>query len=473
MSPSIKRYLLANLLVGVQLATLLAVLSNLYLGYKSVRPHLDAQMVVMAYTINTFLAEDINNEVILNKLHQKTAEYVYAIQDVRYDDISYLDDLHTSLDNIQFRVYAADGHLIAASPSAPTLPALGKTGFYNIKHLKKNWRVFNLHNHSKERIVIMQPHDIRLFIEKNANIRAIVVILLTIPPLGIFIWIVIGRSLKSIIQTCYEIRQRAHNNLEPIPTNAIPIEIMPLIQELNNLFTRLQDNFLREKRFAGDAAHELKTPLAALKTHAQVAEKIDNIKGMRAELRKVIEGVNRASHTVDQLLILSRTMPDAYMHEHVLLSLSDVITSCVAELVPDAISKNITLSYDNETNDDRIFGHYSALSILVRNIVDNAIRYSFTDSKVAIRLYNIDNHVMLEVMDQGPGIPADSRDRVFERFYRVVGNEQNGTGLGLNIVDQIARLHQAKVSLLDNEQNGHGLVVRVLFAKTSTTDLVS
>ncbi len=462
MTQSIKRYLLASLLVGVQLATLLAVLSNLYLGYKSVRPHLDAQMVIMAYTINTFLAEDINNEVILNKLHQKTAEYVYAIQDVRYDDVEYLDALHTSLDNIQFRVYATDGKLIAASPSAPDLPKINKTGFYNIKHLKKLWRVFNLHNQSKERIVIMQPHETRLFIEKNANIKAIMVILLTIPPLGIFIWIVIGRSLKSITQTCFEIRQRAHNNLEPIATESVPVEIMPLIQELNHLFTRLQDNYLREKRFAGDAAHELKTPLAALKTHAQVAEQTKTLAAMRAEIKKVIEGVNRASHTVDQLLILSRTMPDAYMQKHVPCSLADIVTLCLAELVPQAIARHVTISLDDQSLNDTILCHQSALSILVRNIVDNAIRYTRAHTEVFVRLYTHQDRVVLEVKDHGPGIPDGSHQRVFERFYRVVGNEQSGTGLGLNIVQQIAQLHDADVQLLNN-QDASGLTVQVSF----------
>ena len=462
MTQSIKRYLLASLLVGVQLATLLAVLSNLYLGYKSVRPHLDAQMVIMAYTINTFLAEDINNEVILNKLHQKTAEYVYAIQDVRYDDVEYLDALHTSLDNIQFRVYGTDGKLIAASPAAPDLPNIDKTGFYNINHLKKLWRVFNLHNRSKERIVIMQPHETRLFIEKNANIKAIMVILLTIPPLGVFIWIVIGRSLKSITQTSYEIRQRAHNNLEPIATESVPVEIMPLIQELNHLFARLQDNYVREKRFAGDAAHELKTPLAALKTHAQVAEQTKTIGGMRSEIKKVIEGVNRASHTVDQLLILSRTMPDAYMQKHTPRSLSETVTLCVAELVPQALARDVNLSLDNQANADQILCHQSALSILVRNIVDNAVRYTLPHTDIFVRLYNIDNRVVFEVEDQGPGIPDDSHQRVFERFYRVVGTEQNGTGLGLNIVQQIAQLHDADVHLFNNKEAA-GLTVQVSF----------
>ena len=462
MNQSIKRYLLANLLVGVQFATLLAILSNLYLGYKSIRPHLDAQMVVMAYSINVFLSEDINNEIILNKLHQKTAEYVFAIQDLPYDNKDYLDALHTSLDNIQFRVYDTGDKLIAASPRAPDIEKIHTTGFFKIIHQGQEWRVFNLRNNNGERIVIMQPHKTRLFIEKNANLQAIMVILLTIPPLGLFIWIIIGRSLQSLTQTSYEIRQRAHNNLEPIATHAIPVEILPIIHELNNLFTRLHDNFQREKRFAGDAAHELKTPLAALKTHAQVAEQMTDLKAMQAELKKVIEGVDRASHTVDQLLILSRMMPDAYTQKHTAVVLADVVTTCVAQLAPKALKKDITISFQDLSSSAYILGHHVAIEIMVRNIVDNAIRYCGGKCKIEVLVEQRADSVCCQVTDEGPGIPENILNRVFERFYRIVGSQENGSGLGLNIVQHIAALHDAKV-LLKNREDQNGLTVSIIF----------
>ncbi len=471
MIQSLRGYLLANLTVGVLFATGLAVLSNLYLGYQTIRPHLDAQMVVMAYTIDTFLTEDVDNEEILSKLHQRTANYVHAIQDLPHDDTRYLRALHSSLDNTQFSVYDSQGKRVITSPKAPVVPDRDKTGFWHVHDHDKTWRIFTLYNAQGERIVIMQPHDTRLFIEKNANTQAIVIILLTIILLGLFLWIIIGRSLESIDRTSAELKQRAHNNLEPIATDNIPHEIRPLIHELNSLFHRLHDTFLRESRFAGDAAHEMKTPLAALKTHTQVALNLDDTPAIRSNLEKVLEGVDRATHTVDQLLILSRTMPDAHIKDHEQVDFTKVITDTLASLTPSALKKNIALSFDNqEKNPVFVLGHAVSLGILVRNLVDNAIRYCEADKAVTVLLTLRDQEAVLQVIDQGPGISDEEKPRVFERFFRVLGSKASGSGLGLNIVQQIATLHQATIEL-HTPKDGIGLDFTVRFPCGQTSSL--
>ena len=288
---------------------------------------------------------------------------------------------------------------------------------------------------------------------------------MTIPPLGFFLWIIISRSLVSIQETSEEIRQRAHNNLNPIATQNIPVEIQPLISEINSLFERLHANFMRESRFAADAAHELKTPLAALKTHVQVAQSMQNTEDIKAYLKKIIMSVDRASHTIDQLLILSRTMPDAHMREHAMVKIGPIVKMIIAEQVPAALKKNIKLSLGNHLHDEgMIFGHEVALQTLVSNLIDNAIRYSYENTASKITLDEVHKEYILTVIDQGPGIPEDLRDRVFERFYRIIGNQQSGTGLGLNIVSQIVKLHNAKIKL-DSPQSGNGLCVKVFFPK--------
>ena len=448
---SIKIYLFTNLLVGVIFATTLAVLGHIYTGYKQIKPHLDAQIVVMAYTISTFITEDFDNEKILNKLHENTAQYVSDMHHLQYDDDASKADLHASLDSIQFRVFDKRGTLVAQSPSAPEINPyhIPKNGFFRMQYQHSLWRVFNLNTQRGDHVIVMQPHATRLSIEKNSNNTAVIISLLTIPPLGLFIFLVIGRSLRSVHQTTNEIKQRARNNLDPINASNIPIEIAPLINELNSLFTRLRTNFDRESRFAGDAAHELKTPLAAIQAHAQVACEHETIDQVKAELVKVNKSVQRATHTVDQLLMLSRTMPDIYSNDHVEVNLPTLVRHVIAEFIPISLKQNINISFEEEqhTHPAMILGHETTLNILLSNLVDNAIRYSPCNTEIILQLKSDKHHYHLHVIDQGIGIPETLRERVFERFYRVIGNNTQGTGLGLNIVQQIAQLHKASIQV--------------------------
>lgn len=432
-------------------ATTLATLGHVYSGYKQIRPHLDAQLVVMAYTIKTFITEDLDREQTLGKLQANSEQYEKSIRNLSYDDIRASKDLHASLDNVQFRVFNKKQQLVAHSPSAPKVAAntFKHNGFFKLHVHNTNWRVFNLTTPHGERIIVMQPHNIRLDIEKNNNNTAVLITLLTIPPLGIFIFLIIGRSLQSLTRTSNEIRQRQHNNLDPITTQDIPIEIMPLIGELNSLFDRLEQTFMRESRFAGDAAHELKTPLAALRTHAQVARGCKNLADMQHELQKVDDAVMRATRTVNQLLVLSRTMPDAYMNAHSPLALAQEIRQCIAELIPSAHEKNINISFDEtkSTTNARIQGHALTLRLLFSNLISNAIQYSYPNTEILVQLKEDTQHHIVHVIDQGPGIPENLRDRVFERFYRAPGSQAQGTGLGLNIAKQVATLHHAYISI--------------------------
>lgn len=462
MAQSIRRYLLVNLFIGVLLATLLAVLSNLYVGYKSIRPHLDAQMAGTAHAINAFLPDNMQDPMVLDNIQQRTAAYLHGIEHVEYDDPAHLPALHSSLDSIHFRVYSKQGNQITQSPGAPRVSAYPAHGFGKFKLQDKLWRVYALVNTKGEKIVVMQPHDARLFIEKTINTRSILIILLVIPPLGIFIWIVIGRSLRGLTRTCDEIRQRAHHNLQPIASDSIPEEIVPLILELNHLFAHLQDNFQREQRFAADAAHELKTPLAALKTHVQVAQATTSMQMLSPILAKILLGVDRATHTVDQLLILSRTMPDAYIQQHKAISITQVITAVLAEITPKALEKNIDLIFNNNAPHAAVSGHAVAIEILLRNIVANAIAYTHADTAIKVGLRYVDTWIELSVEDEGPGISPELYERVFARFYRILGNKANGSGLGLSIVKHIAACHDATVEL-STPSNNIGLRVTVRF----------
>ena len=251
--------------------------------------------------------------------------------------------------------------------------------------------------------------------------------------------------------------------LKPVDLESVPKEIEPLVMELNSLFRRLQDAFDREKRFTADAAHELRTPLAALNTHTQVALRADTPEERRQALLKVLAGVNRGTHVVQQLLTLSRMVPEAGINEPTKMDMVKEAAEIAAQLAPEAISKNIDLELI-APDKAMMMGNPTAIGILIRNLVDNAIRYSPEDGEIKIKVSELDNHVILEVIDTGPGIPEELRERVFERFYRVVGNKATGSGLGLGIVQQIAKLHDAKIELRTPE-NGKGLNFTVTFPR--------
>jgi two-component system sensor histidine kinase QseC len=220
-----------------------------------------------------------------------------------------------------------------------------------------------------------------------------------------------------------------------------------------------------ERRFTADASHELRTPLAALKIQAQVARASANDAERARALDNVLAGCDRASHLVEQLLTLARLDPDDHRSRAQDCDLQLLARNAVAELAPYAMSKEIEIDLA-EGGATETTGYPGLVAILLRNLIDNAIRYSRAGGSVQVRAAAEDDTATLTVTDQGPGIPAEERDRVGQRFYRVLGTEEFGSGLGLSIVKRIAELHEASVSLGDGA-HGKGLSVTVKFKRRS------
>lgn len=289
------------------------------------------------------------------------------------------------------------------------------------------------------------------------------IMLLTFPLSGWLIWIIIGKGLHSLTRVAEEVANRAPSHLEPVNIAALPGEIKPVIDELNKLFYRLKEGFEREKRFAADAAHELRTPLAALKAQAQVALNTTNIVEKDIALQKVLASVNRSTHIVQQLLTMSRLLPEeTNIKNHDAVNLTQVSREILAMLAPAAIEKKIELEFECEKPVSNITGNITAIGILIRNLVDNAIRYCDQGGYIKVQVYQLREEVVLEVCDNGPGIPKEVQSRVFERFFRVLGNKSPGSGLGLAIVQQISVLHHARI-ILESPDDGTGLIIKVLF----------
>jgi two-component system, OmpR family, sensor histidine kinase QseC len=462
MNPSIRTFLLINLLLSITLITSLAIIGNLFLEHKDLQKHLNAQLTVGALTIAAFVTDDIINSrnlaIIQKQINDlpQTAEAFYENDNKKIVSPTY--------ELIQFQIWDKNHNLLLSSSTAPKQPlSNGKPGFSTRWIDGQLWHVFTtIVKDSGTRVDVAERSDFREELEGRVTQDSIIIMLITYPFLGLLIWIIVGRGLDSIKQVTSEIRQRAPSFLEPVDLEAVPREIKPLVDELNILFKRLREAFEREKRFASDAAHELRTPLAALKAQTQVALKATDEKEMRAALSKVLLGVDRSSHVVQQLLTLSRMVPQATIKEFEDVNVVKQAREVIAELAPVALEKNTEIELIAPDTDTYIKGYPTAISILIRNLVDNAIRYTPTGSLVKVLIYPEGNYLFLKVIDNGPGIPEELYNRVFERFFRVLGNKTLGSGLGLGIVQQIVEIHDAQIHL-SSPEIGTGLEVTVLF----------
>ena len=461
---SIRTFLLFNLFLSVTLVSVLAVIGNLFLEHKGFQTHLDSQLTLAAHTIRAFLSDDVNAAQLkhVQKRMNQINDYMSSLH-FKYDDE--IDDLNLLLKSIQFQVWNDKGQLLLHSFAAPQIPiAHTNTGFHNIWHHHNPWRIFTLNLSNQHiKIVVLQRYDFRAELERQITEDSIMIMLVTYPFLALLIWIIVGRGLASIRSTANAIKRRAPNKLTLIRNDNVPTELAPLIEELNHLFRRLAEAFDREQRFASDAAHELRTPLAVLKTQAQVTLTHEATPEKTKEsLQKIIKSVERSTHVVQQLLTLSRIVPQASINEPELIHLRSLASEMIIEQLPAADTKQITLSLNAPEHDKALFGNRTAILILLRNLIDNAIRYSAEKTAVEVNITYADNTQTLTVTDHGPGISEALRKRVFERFFRVLGTKTEGSGLGLGIVKQIVDLHHAKIVLLKPETH-QGLAVKITF----------
>lgn len=450
------------------MTTTLTAIGNYYLDQKDIQEHLDALMAISALSYQALLSEDLHDRPISNIQHN--------LNDIPRQIETYSPRPHFLnqppeyyLDKFNFQVWS-NHRLLLRSPGAPTIPLFTEQDGFSDKMIgEQKWRVFttttkNTHIH----IVLAERYDTRNELGQRIALDDLYIMLLTFPLSGVLIWIIIGKGLDSIERVTQEVAHRAPSHLEAVNIKSLPDEIKPLIDELNKLFARLKEGFEREKRFAADAAHELRTPLAALKAQAQVALNTNNIDEKNIALQKVIASVNRNTHIVQQLLTMSRLLAngaDETDMDHV--NLAKITREVLVMLAPAAVQKQIELEFD-DTKTAEFLGHPTAISILVRNLVDNAIRYANKqDGRVHVRVYQDKTAVILEVQDNGPGIPEELQNRVFERFFRALGNESPGSGLGLAIVQQIVALHHARITL-ETPASGTGLIARVLFNLNKT-----
>ena len=291
-------------------------------------------------------------------------------------------------------------------------------------------------------------------------IKGVMVPQFVLLPLAVLlVWLALARGIKPLNQLEERIRARSPDDLSPLDHKTVPLEVAPLVDSVNDLLTRLNDSLATQKRFLADAAHQLKTPLAGLRMQADLAQREGtNTDELKQSLKQIGRSSIRATHTVNQLLALARAEASGAQMTQQRCDLARLTMDVVRDSVPRAMDKRIDLGYDGaEPGAPGVWldGNPTLLKELVRNLVDNAINYTpSSDDRpgvVTVRVLadTFGRVLLLQVEDTGPGVPESERELIFQPFYRALGSEADGSGLGLPIVQEIARQHQAEISVED------------------------
>ena len=309
-------------------------------------------------------------------------------------------------------------------------------------------------------------------------IKGVLVPQFVILPLAVLlVWLALVRGIRPLSDLEQKIRARKPDDLSPIEESFIPQEVAPLVSSINDLLTRLTASLTTQKRFLADAAHQLKTPLAGLRMQAELAQRESNPQEIRSSLQQIAHSSTRATHTVNQLLALARAETTGRTLPTAQIDLAQLVTGVVRDSVPRALEHGIDLGYEGPDEMPEIClmdGNPTLLQEMTRNLVDNAINYSGRGGVVTARVLfdRFSGVQILQVEDNGPGIPENERELVLQPFYRALGTNVDGSGLGLAIVHEIAQQHGALVMMEDAhaESQRRGLRVSIRFAARRSPD---
>lgn len=365
---------------------------------------------------------------------------------------------------LEFQWVSNTGILLARSAAMPErviAPLEEGFRYFNFNHYR--WHLLVTASADKNSWYILAERDDQRYRMAEAMIlQAVYPMVIAIPLIALIIWWVTGVGLRPVAKLARELRQREATDLHALEQQDMPTELVQLAQSANDLLRRLDASFAREKRFSGDAAHELRTPIAALKIHCE--NLLHEWHPAPASVEKLKLGIERMSYLVEQILLLNRTAPDHFMGTFETVNLTQLAKQAIVDH-----SEALELKQHHiEFNGDEcwVSGDRAALTSLLNNLLGNAIKYTPDAGRIAINTWLRGRDVVLEVMDNGPGIPDAERERVFDRFYRLGGDRHNskttGCGLGLSIVQQVIDLHGAHIALTQSRYE-QGLLVMVTF----------
>jgi two-component system sensor histidine kinase QseC len=447
---SIRRYLVLILLSIITLVTFLAAIQGYKASMEQASNLFDEQLQIMGKTLLATSA--IYNENNLISSLDKTT--VVPSEHIAYQLFNH-ENLLLRTDN-------------APSKSITQL----SSGFTEINFLGQRWRVFiesssiGQSHHIHKKVIVAQPIKQRFSLAEDVILSAVTPIILVIPIIALFISMAIRHALKPLTVLRRELSEKKINDLSKLSSETTT-ELQPVIHTLNQLFERLSSAFSRERYFASDAAHELRTPLSVLKINVHnlnitQSDKLDS--AGKVSLMQLAQSVDRMAHVVDQILTLNRTNPDQLTMEVTELELQTLLQQVISDLYPEIMKHQHDISLESQST--TIYANEFALITLVKNLIGNACKYTPNGGHILVRTEVDDKSFTLIVEDSGPGIEESEYGRVFDRFYRVGGDSHQSTvigcGLGLAIVQHIAKLHNAKIVLAKSQQF-NGLKISVNF----------
>jgi two-component system OmpR family sensor kinase len=430
---SIRRRLLAWLLGGTALAVAAGAVSTFFMAREEANSLADYQLQQMALSLR---------------------DHVLASGLMTNED----DPAARGLE-VLVQIWNQQGVRLYISHPKSDIPDRAQLGFADVSAPGGRWRVYSvqLRNHV---IQVAQPYSVRDRIAARLALRTAWPMVAVLPLLGLLIWLTVGKGLSPIERLARDVGRRSPEALSPLEERGLPREVQPLVHALNDLLHRLHRALEAQRAFVADAAHELRTPLAALRLQAQIAERAAQEGERREALGSLKRGVERASHLVQQLLTLAREEDQAAQAPSAPVRLDELAREVIAEHASLAHDKSIDLGMARE-EPLSVDGSAAGLRTLLSNLVDNAVRYTPAGGSIDISLARQGDDAVLEVSDSGPGIPPAERTRVFDRFYRRGGDGPEGSGLGLAIASQIAQRHRGSIVLADSPRGGLRVVLRL------------
>jgi two-component system OmpR family sensor kinase len=362
---------------------------------------------------------------------------------------------------LMVQVWTPDGVQVFRTGSSARLPQHAVLGFSNVNENNTTYRVLSIQTPTQT-LQVAQDMAVRRNLASNMALRTVGPIAVMMPILMLVVWWVVSGSLQPVARVRAQVAARQADDLSPVSEAGLPDEVLPLVQELNLLFGRVKTAFDAQQHFVADAAHELRTPLAALKLQVLSLERAEGGEAREVAVGRLSAGIERATRLVEQLLVLARQEASAASGARdETVELADLARRTVGEMAGAAQGRQIDLGLQ-KVEAATVQGQPDALHILMRNLIDNAIKYTPAGGTIDVEVAAGPQGPSLCVQDSGPGIPAEERERVFDRFYRIAGSEANGSGLGLAIIKAIAERHGAALSLGQSERLG-GLSVTIQF----------
>lgn len=384
-----------------------------------------------------------------------------ASEELEEIELEHLPDLGDAHQRLALQVWHGDrlGVHSANAPNAPFAPF--RRGFADATASGAEWRVYVARGREGAWVQVGEPQSARRDILRAALIRQAWPMLLALPLLGFGLWVGIGRGLFPLQRIAHAVGTRAPLDTAPLASDDAPREIRPLLDRLNALFARTGESIERERRFIGDASHELRTPVAAIRAQAQVAQGARDDDERRRALAGVIAGCDRMSGLTDQLLTLSRLEAGVLDTAIGRVRLLDIAEDALVELAPDArrVGARIALEIPAELSVD---GGPTLWRILLRNVIGNAVAHGGEGVRVRVAAARDGDATVVDIRDDGPGIPPSLRAEAMERFRRLDTGRGGGSGLGLAIVRRIVEVLGGESTLSDGlDGRGLGVVLRI------------